>query len=446
MRSLIFISHANPEENAFTKWLALQLAREGYRVWSDVTRLLGGEDFWSEIEVAIREESAKFLFVASHSSNSKPGVLDELNLARTVERTATIQRFIVPLRVDDISYSAFNIQLLRKNGIDFFPSWAKGLQSLLKLLREDDVPRDNRFSPSEVARWWSRDTKSEEAILETPEIYVSNWFKVEGLPQKIYFHPSADVLDHNSEEYPTRKFGDFYLSLAPRLRHSESRTSIDLAQFLQGVFNPVHISRRDAQNVLSDLIRQAWDSHCVRMGLSTYGLSGDRRAMFIRRGLIDADRVAAFESGRRGRRSVVGARRQLRRDGTVRTWYWHFAVEGLPQIYPELSIAIFPHVLFSDDGQEIWQSKSRLHTARRRQCRSWWNAEWRDRILGTVRWMAGGTTLHLTVGEGQFFSVSITPTAFESPVSYLEPDQGSPVKEISIADEETLEDEEVETS
>jgi len=54
VRNMIFVSHANPEDNLFTRWLALRLAREGYPVWSDLTKLLGGEDFWRDIEVAIR--------------------------------------------------------------------------------------------------------------------------------------------------------------------------------------------------------------------------------------------------------------------------------------------------------------------------------------------------------------------------------------------------------
>jgi hypothetical protein len=33
VRDTLLLSHANPEDNEFTLWLALQLANEGYRVW-----------------------------------------------------------------------------------------------------------------------------------------------------------------------------------------------------------------------------------------------------------------------------------------------------------------------------------------------------------------------------------------------------------------------------
>jgi len=83
-RNMIFISHANPEDNKFAEWLALRLAREGYPVWCDVTKLLGGEDFWRDIEAAIRERTIKFLFVLSKCSNEKQGTLMEVAVARKV--------------------------------------------------------------------------------------------------------------------------------------------------------------------------------------------------------------------------------------------------------------------------------------------------------------------------------------------------------------------------
>jgi hypothetical protein len=58
-RRWILLSHANPEDNPATIWFATQLANEGYRVWSDVIDLVGGEDFWGGIEEVIRHRAAK---------------------------------------------------------------------------------------------------------------------------------------------------------------------------------------------------------------------------------------------------------------------------------------------------------------------------------------------------------------------------------------------------
>ena len=48
-RRLVFISHANPEDNEFTSWLGTRLTAAGYEVWADVFRLIAGEVFWRDI-------------------------------------------------------------------------------------------------------------------------------------------------------------------------------------------------------------------------------------------------------------------------------------------------------------------------------------------------------------------------------------------------------------
>ena len=40
MRNKIFISHATPDDNDFTKWLSLKLIGLGYEVWCDVLYLV----------------------------------------------------------------------------------------------------------------------------------------------------------------------------------------------------------------------------------------------------------------------------------------------------------------------------------------------------------------------------------------------------------------------
>ena len=51
-RDAIFISHANPEDNAFTVWLGSRLTAAGYEVWADVLRLRGGQDWQRLLEDA----------------------------------------------------------------------------------------------------------------------------------------------------------------------------------------------------------------------------------------------------------------------------------------------------------------------------------------------------------------------------------------------------------
>ena len=77
MRDTIFISHATPEDNEFTIWLASRLELMGYKVWIDKRNLLGGEVFWNDIENAITIDAVKFLLVYSKNicCNHEKGIV-----------------------------------------------------------------------------------------------------------------------------------------------------------------------------------------------------------------------------------------------------------------------------------------------------------------------------------------------------------------------------------
>ena len=141
MRDTLLLSHANPEDNEFTRWLALQLANEGYRVWCDLTKLLGGEVFWDDIEGVIRERAAKVVYVLSRTSNSKDGPLRELHLAQSLAKREKLADFVIPVHIDDLPYSEVTIEMTRVNAIPFEKSWARGLGVLLQKLEEDQVPK-----------------------------------------------------------------------------------------------------------------------------------------------------------------------------------------------------------------------------------------------------------------------------------------------------------------
>ena len=119
---MVFIGHANPEDNDFALWLALQLANEGYPVWCDLTKLLGGEKFWEDIQNAISNRTIKFLFALSCHSNQKSGTLDELNCALAVGKKLELKDFVITLKLDDFRYDDVYINAQRRNHIDLSSS------------------------------------------------------------------------------------------------------------------------------------------------------------------------------------------------------------------------------------------------------------------------------------------------------------------------------------
>ena len=52
----LFISYAS-ENGILAEWLTLRLTAEGYKVWCDRTKLLGGESYPLDIDKAIKEST-----------------------------------------------------------------------------------------------------------------------------------------------------------------------------------------------------------------------------------------------------------------------------------------------------------------------------------------------------------------------------------------------------
>ena len=90
----------------------------------------------------------------------------------------------------------------------------------------------------------------------------------------------------------------------------------------------------------------------------------------------------------------------------------------MPRVGFEQYIGILPHVAFSEDG-EIYGRTKKQHACRRSQCKSWYNDDWRDRIIATLHFLADGSAqLRIPLGSETFAEVDAQLQTLESPVSY----------------------------
>lgn len=464
MRNMLFLSHANPEDNEFTQWLALQLAREGYPVWCDLTKLLGGEDFWKDAEQAIRERTTKFLYVLSRTSNVKNGPLQELQVAQNVARLHGFKEFIIPLHIDDLPHAEINIQLSRIMAIPFYKGWAGGLSILLEKLERNNVKKNKNFSPESVASWWRSNYSTDRGVLHQEEDHLSNWFPIQDLPSNIHFHKlkrsSIGLLEIPGDlPYPAYQFGQYVATFAGK-EAFESKLGCDLyisdtntfsyKKFLEGKIQGFRIQRQEARNMVSYLFRAGWENFVRFHQLPMYELSSGAKVFYFTKGLIEDDRL--YFTGMDGKetyRNIIGYKTMSSSgndDGRRR--FWHFGIQSKPIIYPFPAYIIKPHILFSDDGSMVWDNKDRLHRARRSQCKNWWNAEWRDRILATISWLSRNDgTIKITLADDTYIRVSNVPLSFQSPVSFTDPEKEEPMfEEIPDEDEELLDFEGYENS
>jgi hypothetical protein len=430
---MLFISHATPEDNQFAMWLALRLAAEGYPVWCDLTKLIGGEPFWKEIESAIRERTRKFLFVLSKHSNTKEGTRDELEVAATVRKQLGDDHFIIPLRVDAFSYSDTNIRIHKLNVVDFFPNWMTGFQRLVERIEDDKVQKDPRFGVNAVSIWWRQQFGEDEGISETEDIYLTNRLELISIPSSINLiglesEPSKD-LNPDDAPFPIAAHKRMLVSFADsrdlldfleknRLHFDEGSQRLDSQTFLDRGLYPA-LESRTARNLVRYLLRQGFDRFASSKGLKQYSLSNKRKFHWFPQGLVDGDKITfLLPSGETNWKAVVGYKTIKAREGTTRIRNWHFGIEAVPRIGFDRFFSVLPHVVFSENG-ELYESSRRQHSNRRSQCKNWYNNDWRDRILATLWHLSGGNDkISMQLGSEASASFFAYPEEVSSPVSY----------------------------
>lgn len=432
-RKLLFISHANPEDNEFARWITLRLAGEGYPVFCEIVKFLGGEDPWRDVEQLIRQNTVKFLFVQSKTAMEKDGTRRELNLAYQVAKKDNLKDFIIPLKVETIPHYEVSVELQTTLSIEFSHGWAKGLHQLLEKLEQQKVEKNPDFSAALVNSWWRNSFSANAGLREEPEELLSNWFEFDQLPEKLYYHvfqPGVRALpqptDNRAIIFPHRPFRRGVLSYAEAADLSDNPDVFgDKFTFITGdLLNNKHaanfLDEQEARDAVTDLLRQAWVNVFTERGLDAYELANKSKFCYFKKDQLEKDKIHfPGVNGKATWRSVVG----YQTVGKNRR-YWHFGVSGKPTLRRTKYLAINPHVLFSDDGVNIWRDKARMHKAKMNLTRSWWNAHWRDRILAVMQFLAGdasGISLRLGKDEQSHVWLEKHPVSFVSPVSFSDP-------------------------
>jgi len=422
-RKLIFISHATPEDNDFVFWLGARLASAGYRVWSDVTKLIGGEVFWDDIEAAIRHESAKVISVFSGAAIDKDGFKDELSLALLVGKSDKLKDFVIPVRLDSTSFDQFPVQIVRRNAIDAFRNgWHAALAKILKKLELDNVPRDESIATDALSDWSKSILDIDGGLIKQEETLISNWLPIKEMPLSIRVHsclPGFPPFRSELYAYPAEVHGGKVISFAgaPDLvsQGLEQECEISLDNFLRGgVKGLFEIHPKAASNLLTGLLQRAWYRLARSHGLKDFLFANNKSGFYLPLPIKGIERIKFFSpTGKKRNRALIGKSEK-------RNVYWHFTPELIPSLGRSPRFTLFSHVIFTKDGLSPIGDATRMHALRRSFCRSWWQDRWRDLGIAYLSFLLEGSEdLLLPLSPERSLVVDASFESFVSPVAVI---------------------------
>lgn len=461
VRDVLFISHATPEDNNFAIWLASRLQLLGYKVWIDKNRLLGGEKTWQEIDRVIRNDATKFLLVYSNNiclsnipGQLKDGIDKELSLAESVSTEQGLTDHIILLNLDDSKYNLF-IGANRFNHIPFAESWPAGLRQLVKKLEKDSVEKipDGHFDTT-FRDWYAQSYITESEITSKKELYYTNWWQIPKLPEKIFLYQfntnaEAEELYRRENNFPVGRISNVLATFDPDFSlviekdglkwNVQPKTVFELNvnDILNGLESTEFPTTRDAENHLKRLLNRVFHEVMKSRGLYWETLSSKNPAYFYTPKILPSLKVK-FEYPHRKKkefktRNLIGRYLTLGK--------WHFAVSNKTILHPNVCFSLKSHIVFTNDGCNLWEDKAKSHANRRKKGKNYFNEVWRDLLIAFLHGLKGDKDKIAIRLNSQFtLELDTFTKMYWSDFGYMEPREKNRHGILAVKDDEEIEE------
>ena len=457
-RDQIFISHATPQDNEFSIWLASRLEMLGYKVWIDKEGLIGGERFWPTIQKAI-DSSAKIIFVYSKNIVTseeilKGGIENELEYGKSVAIEHKLTDFIIPVHIDDSKYH-LAIGMPNLNQIPFNKNWADGLKQLKKKLEKDNVPQVFDIEHSVMSEWYENDYISNCKIEEKKELYYTSWWSIDDMPNEFYMYQftnrdQAIAVRKNNQTLPVSQQSNILSCFDGNLNFNIVTDSdeFDISpvkinkfttdEILFGFESDTFPQHRDVENHFKRYLSLLSHNIFRSKGLKNYEMSNKRFAYYLPiYEKIQKIRFTYPYSKTNKLKTIQGKYEEIGN--------WHYAVSVQPTIFPFVGFSIKSHLLFSSDGINIIADEKKQHSYRRKKGKRFFNEEWRDMYLAFIaRLVDNDTEIKMSVDSisSKSFKMKNWPETFWSEVGYHDPKSVMDIDKIENYREELIEDNE----
>lgn len=416
-KSIIFISHSNPEDNYFAYWLSVKLKQCGYEVWVDINDLKSGE-LWNRVHSMIRNKSIKFLACISKdyitkSKNEKTGVYKELVTASTVD----LKDFIIPLMIDNSDWNDIPIHGLGFIGKNFSENWATGLRELLEVFEEEKIYKEEDILS--LKNFWYEALKIECSPLEKEEEYYSNWFQIDE-PKDIYLHriSSENKISQIPSKYCVVREDDIIVTFWERkilqkyvtindTRKEDFRTFVKYDDGDYSLFGS-KISKPNWKVI--ELLRKVFENFFTEGDFFSYEYS-NRDGFFNKK---KKNSVSLKHLGKT-RKSISGT--------AFKNYDWFYGVSLNFATHPELFLKVSSRVIFKNNLGRVL-GKEEQHTFRRKFCSNWYNRDWYELMLAFFSQVSDGSEYYsIPINTNKELRIKSIPLNFKTNYGYIEPNE-----------------------
>lgn len=374
----LFIGYAL-EDGVFARWLTLRLATEGYKVWCDQIKLLGGESYPKNIRKAIRESTFRFLAVISKYSIDKDNPLKERTLATKVGEVRGIDDFLIPLNLDGSRAADLDLLTTDITYIPFHKGWAAGLTQLMTKLQRINAPKVLPEGKQAVVSWLNT---VEKFVEKKQERIWSNIIPIIQFPGEIHRYYVTNIVKPAEDNWPIyTKSKNVAWAFGPPGRDAPLQArETRMANWT----TELEVDDLDTFHIASGILRQAIQNFCIRKGMR---FSESRKDIYFPFGMFPNDKLTYKRfDGKSVYVKAVGRKTIKKRTGESEKSWYHLA----PWFQPILNR--FGNPCYQMNFRLVWTdaqgNEQKVPTGRRRL--KWWNYQWLARTLAVNSWLTDG--------------------------------------------------------
>jgi hypothetical protein len=135
----------------------------------------------------------------------------------------------------------------------------------------------------------------------------------------------------------------------------------------------------------------------------------------VPQGLLEKDKAKFRDiTGKAKWRAMGGVRGKKR----IR---WYYGISIHPKLTEPFRLVVRSRAVFSEDGTSLVTDGKRALRLRKWLCKSWWNDDFRDRLLGLIAVLSNDqTAFQLPLGGDAVAMVDSLPLAFVAPLTYVQ--------------------------
>lgn len=414
----LFISYAT-EDSQVAEWLTLKLTSEGYKVWCDRFKLLGGEPYPQDIDKAIKEKTFRVIALLSKSSISKDNPVKERTLAMNLGKERGESDFLIPLNIGGLKPTEMDWMLNNLTYIPFHSNWADGLRKLLKKLIEINAPKTLDNGRSIASQTFLTDLSKN--LEQSTETLHSNIFHFTKIPQVVYriklsqpyqWYELRRLLD----SWPHRYINQITI-LSFQHPPEEIRSDLEINKIEQVNWKESdEIEGVPVNDLIKDLLVKSIESKGIELGLKR----DKKRRLYFPKGLFDSNNLLYRDySGKNTFTAYVGFRN---RTHPGREYDYHLSPkftikEGESNNY-FLQLGV---QLYLTDKEGVPLRGKTILRRRKNLCKNWWNSQWFSKHLAISHFFSEGAD-EIVIGQEGSAQLKLSTKAlkFQSPMKIIE--------------------------